>query len=48
MGATSDDQDLHPDDRAWRRERFAAGSLIFGLLGVLGSPLLLGLALVGM
>jgi hypothetical protein len=45
MGATSDDQDLHPDDRAWRRERFAAGSLIFGLLGVLGSPLLLGLAL---
>lgn len=45
MGATRDEDELHPDDRAWQRERFAAGALIFGSVGVVASPLLLGLAL---
>lgn len=45
MGATRDDEELHPEDRAWQRERFAAGALIFGSIGVVASPLLLGLAL---
>ncbi|MEY5033604.1 MAG: hypothetical protein RL354_2635 [Planctomycetota bacterium] len=42
---SNDEEDLHPADHAWRRDRFAAGALIFGFAGLLSSPLLLGLAL---
>jgi|LauGreDrversion4_2_1035121.scaffolds.fasta_scaffold95908_2 hypothetical protein len=42
---STDEEDLHPADHAWRRDRFAAGALIFGFAGLLSSPLLLGLAL---
>lgn len=39
------DNNLDPSDRLWQRNRFAAGPLVFGIIGIVASPLLLGLAL---
>ncbi len=43
--AIDQDAELDPVDRAWQRSRYAGGSLVFGAIGILASPILLGLVL---